>query len=54
VNVSDEVFEKHCFELETFKEEFGHCNVPTKYPDIPVLGPWCKEMITEYKNSKRE
>jgi len=21
-------FEKHCRELEAFKEEFGHCNVP--------------------------
>jgi len=36
----DEAFEKHCRELITFKEGFGHCNVPVKYADNPSLGHW--------------
>jgi len=28
----DMTFEKRCFDLEVFKEEFGHCNVPQAYP----------------------
>jgi len=40
----DEEFEKHCFELKAFKEEFGHTNVPAIYPKNKSLGYWCKPM----------
>ena len=42
------LFEKHCRELEVFKEEFGHCNVPQRYPGNPSLGHWCRNMRTSY------
>jgi len=40
----EKTFENHCFELISFKEEFGHCNVPVKYADNPSLGKWCSHM----------
>jgi len=47
--VYDGTFDKRCFELETFKEEFGHCNVPRRYQGNPSLGAWCNTMRTAYK-----
>lgn len=44
----DEGFEKRFFELESFKEEFGHCNVPLKYAANPPLGHWCSTMRNSY------
>jgi len=52
VNVSDEVFEKHCFELEAFKEEFGHCNVPMKYPDNQTFLNWCSIIRNTYNRKQ--
>ena len=37
----DEGSEKHFLELESFKEEFGHCNVSFRYAVNPPLGQWC-------------
>ena len=37
----DKTFEKRCRELTSFKEEFGHCNVPVRYSGNPSLGRWC-------------
>jgi len=45
----DEAFEKRCRELITFKEEFGHCNVPGRYAGNPSLGYWCSDMRRAYK-----
>jgi len=45
----DEAFKKRCRELTSFKEEFGHCNVPVKYSGNPSLGQWCSHMRTAYK-----
>ena len=46
-------FEKRCYELKAFKEEFGHCNVPSDYADSPYLGAWCKSMRTTYNKMQR-
>jgi hypothetical protein len=49
----NEVFEKRCFELEAFKEEFGHCNVPVKYSKNKSLGSWCNNVRASYKQIKK-
>lgn len=33
-------WDKMLAELVAFKDEHGHCNVPTNYPDNPSLGRW--------------
>jgi len=38
----DKLFEKHCQDLEAFKRQFGHCDVPQRYSADPSLGSWCK------------
>ena len=45
----DEGFEKRLFELKTFKEEFGHCNVPQRYVENTSLGEWCTTIRGAYK-----
>jgi hypothetical protein len=32
-----------------FKEEFGHCLVPNKYPANPKLGRWVMNQRSNYK-----
>jgi len=50
----DEVFKNRCRELIAFKEEFGHCNVPSKkYADNPSLGHWCGTMRNTYKKIQK-
>jgi hypothetical protein len=41
VHDPDEVFEQRCRDLEAFKSEFGHCDVPYTYSADPALGHWC-------------
>lgn len=36
-------------ELRKFREEFGHCNVPTKYEKNPQLSIWAKCQRRQYK-----
>ena len=36
------LWEERLSELRTFQDRFGHCNVPTKYPDNPQLAIWVK------------
>ena len=48
----DEAFERRCFELETFKEEFGHCKVHQRYAGNPQLGKWCNHLRTAYRKIK--
>ena len=49
----DEVFEMRCLELIAFKEEFGHCDVPCKYPENKSLGRWCSNTRTTYNRKKK-
>ena len=49
----NEVFEKRCFELEAFKEDFGHCRVPKIYPANPSLGTWCISIKTTYNRIQK-
>ena len=44
-------FEERCGQLLAFKDEFGHCNVPTGYSAGPSLGlgQWCKDMRSSYE-----
>jgi len=43
-----ETFEQRCRDLEAFKSEFGHCNVPGRYSVNPSLGNWCSTMRCHY------
>ena len=43
-----ETFEQHCRDLEAFKSEFGHCNVPCKYSANPSFGIWCIQIRYSY------
>ena len=45
--------ELHCRELEAFKSEFGHCNVPTRYSVNPSLGHWCRAMRYSYNKMQQ-
>ena len=33
-------WDRHIYDLETFKKKHGHCNVPLRYPLNPALGSW--------------
>ena len=50
VNVT---FEERCRELIAFKEEFGHCNVPSKYASNPSLGQQCSHMRKTYNKTQK-
>lgn len=43
------IFDKHCCDLEAFKDIHGHCNVPHRYKDNPALGSWSSHMRRAYK-----
>jgi len=43
-----ETFEQRCRDLEAFKSEFRHCNVPSKYSANPSLGYWCNKTRCAY------
>ena len=36
-------------ELRIFKNQYGHCNVPSRFPDNPELGVWVGTQRTQYK-----
>jgi hypothetical protein len=44
----DAVFERHCCDLEAFRDNHGHCRVPKKYADNASLGTWCGHMRNAY------
>ncbi len=44
---SEKIFDNRLEELAKFKEQFGHCNVPLKYPS---LGFWCARVRKSYKD----
>ena len=39
-------------QLEQYKEENGHCNVPTKYEANPALGRWVSSQRSKYKKKQ--
>jgi hypothetical protein len=41
---AQDTFEQRCRDLEAFKSEFGHCNVPFRYLVDLSLGQWCNTM----------
>jgi len=43
-----ETFEQRCHDLEAFKSEFRHCNVPYNYSANPSLGNWCRDTRSAY------
>ena len=42
-------WENHFDALVAYKEEFGHCSVPTKYKEDSALGRWVSTQRAEYK-----
>jgi len=49
----DASFHKRCHELMAFRKEFGHCNVPRTYQDIPSFGIWCDSMSYAYRRLQK-
>ena len=45
--------EQLCEDLLEFKMKYGHCNVPQKYPENPVLGRWCSNMRKGYNQIQK-
>ncbi|MHA1554283.1 MAG: helicase associated domain-containing protein [Alphaproteobacteria bacterium] len=43
------VWEKRFFELVRFKEEHGHCDVPSGWNKIPALRTWTGTQRTNYR-----
>jgi hypothetical protein len=52
--VINKAFEMHLEELISFKEKFGHCNVPSKYEGNVALGRWCNDMRTAYMQIQKK
>jgi len=48
-NILDARFDARCNQLLRYKEEFGHNNVPNRYPDNKSLGNWCRDIRKEYR-----
>ena len=46
----DEIFENHCSDLITYKEEVGDCNVPQLYPANQAMANWLHNLRTAYNN----
>ena len=43
-------FEQRCHDLEAFKSEFGHCNVPQPYSVDPSFEKWFQSNSTRKSN----
>ena len=44
-------WQERCIELQEFKERYGHCKVPEKYPGNPKLGKWCSSIRNMYEKN---
>lgn len=42
-------WEERLDELHRFRDKYGHCNVPTKFPDNPQLAIWAKCQRRQFK-----
>ena len=49
----DAVFERHCCDLEVFKDIHGHCHVPVDCPDNASLGTWCRHMRNAHRKIQK-
>ena len=51
-DVLENVWEQRFSELLSFKERFGHCNVPDKWQENPKLGNWIGVQRRSYQKGK--
>ncbi|WP_257615700.1 helicase associated domain-containing protein, partial [Chlamydia suis] len=51
-NVFEESWEENFLELQRFREEHGHCKVPTRYPQNPQLATWVSSQRKDFKKGK--
>ena len=42
-------WEDRLIELEAFREKYGHCNIPTRFPENPRLAIWAKVQRRQFK-----
>lgn len=50
----EEQWRQRCRELEVYRDEHGHCRVPTKnYPPNPALGQWVNDQRRQYRLMKQ-
>jgi hypothetical protein len=48
-NSNEAVWEERLADLQSFQQKYGHCNVPSDYPDSPPLAIWVKTMRRQYR-----
>ncbi|WP_257616739.1 helicase associated domain-containing protein, partial [Chlamydia suis] len=51
-DVLEEAWEENFLELQRFREEYGHCKVPTRYPQNPQLASWVSHQRADFKEGK--
>ncbi len=51
---AETLWRTHVEELQKFRKQNGHCNVPPKYPANPALGSWVAELRQRAKNKVPE
>ncbi|WP_231911662.1 DEAD/DEAH box helicase [Chlamydia suis] len=51
-DILEEAWEENFLELQRFREEHGHCNVPSVYPQNPSLGVWVSNQRSHFKKCK--
>ncbi|MEB2690595.1 DEAD/DEAH box helicase [Chlamydia suis] len=51
-DVLKEVWEENFLELQRFREEYGHCKVPQRYPQNPQLASWVSQQRVDFKKGK--
>ena len=48
-----EVWDEMFKQLQEYKEQYGHCRVPTKYTANPQLGYWVSKQRSVYNNKRK-
>ena len=51
-NRNDEQWNERLEQLQAYKAEHGHCNVPQNHAENPQLGSWMNNKRTKHKNGK--
>ncbi|MDY4960476.1 MAG: Helicase associated domain protein, partial [Chlamydia suis] len=51
-DVLEEAWEENFLELQRFREEHGHCNVPNRYPQNPQLASWVSNQRYAFKKGE--
>jgi transposase len=49
----EERFEKHCEDLEAFREKYGHCNVSKNFTEHLSLATWCHQIRFAYHQKSK-